>query len=115
MVTETLRESQPNLGNDNLVYVHCPSCSRMYESINEKGSRATIPAECERCGCPMVAGEESQAWMDLLAEEHYDPALADLGRKIRGEGTDFTEERARMRVEIEAEVRAEIAAEAAAE
>ena len=113
MVLKELETSQPNIGSGKEVYAHCPNCSKMYLSENDRGRPQTLPQTCERCECPMVAGDESKAYMDLAAEENHDEAVSLFGRQYRGE-TPVGLSRTEMRAEIMAEVRAEIAAEAKA-
>lgn len=80
-----LRRTYPNVGNDNVEYVHCPHCSRMHLAVNEDGEEEELPSKCRRCGCPLKSGKAARDFMNAQAEAEHVPALAELGRKSRGE------------------------------
>ena len=110
MATKVLETTQPNIGSGKEAYAHCPNCSKMFLAVDEDGHDETLPRECKRCHCPMVAGDESKAFMDLAAEAQHDEAVAAFGAQYRGETgarQSRTEMRAELRAEVEAEVRAE--------
>ncbi len=81
-----LKESYPNVGGGGIPYVHCPNCSLMYATRNDKDQPTPLPQFCTRCACPMEGGEVSQEFMDSEAVKHHDPAVAEYGRKYRGGG-----------------------------
>ena len=117
MVLKELETTQPNIGSGKEVYSLCPNCSKMYKAMDEEGHKETLPAECKRCHCPMVAGDESAEFMELSALENHDEAVSLYGRQYRGEtavGLSRTQMRAELRPEVEAEVRAEYEAKAKA-
>lgn len=113
MVTKELETAQPNIGSGREVYTLCPNCSKMYLSTDNEGHDETLPRECKRCRCPMVAGEDSADFMDLTALEFHDEAVAVFGAQYRGGDGRFRHKtEAAIRAEIEAEVRAEYEAKA---
>ena len=62
--------------------VQCPNCSRMYPTKDDQDREVGHPPKCTRCGCPMVAGKQSDAWMNEQAEKNHDPRIAAMGRPI---------------------------------
>lgn len=67
------------------LYVKCPNCSKMYGWTMDNGKlvEQEVPGKCRRCGCPM---DEKKAleFSEEQARKHHNPALSDLGNKIRG-------------------------------
>lgn len=86
-MTTALRISYPNVGNSNVEYIHCPNCTKAFPSKDVDGKSETIPARCKRCDCPMDdgMGPRAQRWMNDQARIAHDPALAAMGRQIRGQ------------------------------
>ena len=81
----TLKTTQPNVGNENVLYADCPNCSRMFQVMDDQGKKVGLPPECPRCTCPIdEKANKAVAWMNEQAERHHEPALAELGRRSRG-------------------------------
>ena len=70
-------------GTDGRMHTMCPNCSRMYSDTNEKGEQIEIPTKCRRCGCPMDS-EKALAFSDAEARKGHNPALSELGNRVRG-------------------------------
>jgi len=102
-MVDQLLISNPNVGGGEVDYVHCPNCSMMYATKDDKGYDEQLPANCKRCSCPVVAGEVSQKWMNQYATENHDAKLVEIGRRVRGGqlgGADDGGEMSSLRAEV---------------
>tara|TARA_Y100000310_G_scaffold50965_1_gene47033 strand:- start:8103 stop:8474 length:372 start_codon:yes stop_codon:yes gene_type:complete len=83
----SLRTTQPNVGNENVFYAHCPNCSKGYQIVDEKLQTLDPPSLCIRCGCPIEKhGDQALAtvWMDEEAVKNHKSEIALVGERMRG-------------------------------
>ena len=67
---------------NNFDHACCPTCSRMYAMVDEKGVPVEIPSTCRRCGGPMDF-EKAKKFGEELAEKEHQPQLTVIGNRTR--------------------------------
>ena len=71
---------------NNIPQVVCPHCSRSHPTWDlEKNRAIKVDGVCDRCNCPLEVGDDATEFMQQMAVEGNDPALRELGMRLRGE------------------------------